>query len=148
MRIAEAKRHASINKQAAPRHGRTFGVNARRRRSRLTEGIVTTNATIAIGVIPATTVEALMARAAGLVVPGGSGYKPRSVGRCRALIWGTLNELAIQDRLPPAAGATLRALRFGRAQPAGPRVHHAARPPRQAPIPAEIRQLTQECLSA
>ena len=74
-------------------------------------------------------VQAVMPRAPRLVVLGGGGYNPWTVGRCWALIWGTLNDHPIPDRLPPDAEAGLRALRFDRAagrNPPRPLVHHPA----------------------
>ncbi len=50
-----------------------------------------------------------------VIVLGGGGYNPWSVGRCWAAIWATLNGFPIPMRLPPSAESVLRALRFGRA---------------------------------
>lgn len=47
-----------------------------------------------------------------LLVLGGGGYNPWSVGRMWAGIWGTLNDAAFPDVLPARAEAVLRALRF------------------------------------
>ncbi len=54
----------------------------------------------------------LMGLAPRLLVLGGGGYNPWSVGRLWTGLWGILNGHAIPDRLPPAAEAVLRALRF------------------------------------
>jgi acetoin utilization protein AcuC len=86
-----------------------------------------------------------------LVVLGGGGYNPWSVGRCWALIWGTLNHFPIPVRLPGAADAVLRALRFDRAAGRNPPEHWLSTlldAPRQGPIRDEIRKLTEESLSA
>ncbi len=58
-----------------------------------------------------------------LVVLGGGGYNPWTVGRCWAGIWATLNDFSIPDRLPPAAEAVLRGLRFDRAVGRDPPTH-------------------------
>ena len=76
-------------------------------------------------------VRAVMERARRLVVLGGWRLQPWAVGRCWALIWGTLNNFAIPERLPPAAEAGLRgpALRPRRwTQSARTLVHHVTRP--------------------
>jgi acetoin utilization protein AcuC len=96
-------------------------------------------------------VQALMARTPRLVVPGGGGYNPWTVGRCRALIWGTLNDHPIPDRLPPAAETGLRALRFDRAAGRNRPAHWFTTlpdSPRDGPVRDEIRQLTKESLTA
>lgn len=58
-----------------------------------------------------------------LVVLGGGGYNPWSVGRCWAAIWGTLNGLAAPPVLPDSAQAVLRGLRFDRAAGRNPPAH-------------------------
>ena len=69
-------------------------------------------------------VRAMMQRTARLVVLGGGGYNPWTVGRCWALIWGTLNDFPIPDRLPAEAPKpALRALRFDRAAGRNPPEH-------------------------
>ncbi|KIT14423.1 acetoin utilization protein [Jannaschia aquimarina] len=50
-----------------------------------------------------------------LLVLGGGGYNPWSVGRCWTLIWGELTGQDVPERLPPEAEAVLRALRWTRA---------------------------------
>ncbi len=74
-----------------------------------------------------------------------------STGRCWALIWGTLNDFPIPDRLPPDAETVLRALRFDRAAGRNPPEHWFSTlldAPRDGPIRDEIRQLTKESLPA
>jgi acetoin utilization protein AcuC len=86
-----------------------------------------------------------------LVVLGGGGYNPWTVGRCWALIWGTLNGFPIPDRLPPEAERGLRALRFDRAAGRNPPDHWMTTlldPPREGPVRDAVRHLTQESLSA
>ena len=95
-------------------------------------------------------VQALMVRTPCLVVLGGGGYNPWTVGRCWALIWGTLNDLPIPDRLPPGAEAGLRALRFDRSAGRNPPEHWFTTlldRPREGPVRDAIRQLTKETLS-
>jgi acetoin utilization protein AcuC len=95
-------------------------------------------------------VQALMQRTPRLVVLGGGGYNPWTVGRCWALIWGTLNNKPIPDRLPSDAEAVLRAVRFDRAAGRNPPEHWFSTlldRPREGPVRDEIRQLTKESLS-
>jgi len=54
----------------------------------------------------------LMGLAPGLLVLGGGGYNPWSVGRLWAGIWGVLNGHDPPDVLPPSAEEVLRGLRF------------------------------------
>lgn len=96
-------------------------------------------------------VQTLMERTSRLVVLGGGGYNPWTVGRCWALIWGTLNDFTIPDRLPPDAEAGLRTLRFDRAAGRNPPEHWFTTVldrPRDGPIRDAIRQLTKENLIA
>ncbi len=55
---------------------------------------------------------ALRALAPRLMLLGGGGYNPWSVGRCWTRLWGELSGQAAPGRLPPAAEAVLRALRW------------------------------------
>ncbi len=57
-------------------------------------------------------VKALMGLAPRLLVLGGGGYNPWSVGRLWTGVWGTLNGCEFPDRLPDAAEAVLRKLEF------------------------------------
>lgn len=96
-------------------------------------------------------VQALMARTPHLVVLGGGGYNPWTVGRCWALLWGTLNDHSIPDRLPVEAEGGLRALSFDRAAGRNPPDHWFttlldAR--RDGPIRDAVKHLTQETFSA
>ena len=54
----------------------------------------------------------LMGLAPRLLVLGGGGYNPWSVGRLWTQVWGLLNGLEAPEVLPEAAEAVLRALRF------------------------------------
>ncbi len=95
--------------------------------------------------------QALIGRAPRLVVHGGGGYNPWTVGRCRAVIWATLNDFRIPDVLPPAAEAGLRSLRFDRAAGRNPPEHWFTTllgRPREGSVREPIRQLTNESLSA
>lgn len=57
-------------------------------------------------------VSALMGVAPRLLVLGGGGYNPWSVGRLWTGVWATLNGHSIPDRLPTDAEAVLRGLSF------------------------------------
>ena len=94
-------------------------------------------------------VQAVMARTSRLVVLGGGGYNPWTVGRCWALIWGTLNHHPIPRRLPSAAETVLRALRFDRAAGRNPPDHWFTTlldAPRGGPVRDEIRLLSEKGL--
>jgi acetoin utilization protein AcuC len=96
-------------------------------------------------------VQAVMARAPRLVVLGGGGYNPWTVGRCWALIWGTLNCFSIPERLPASAEAGLRALRFDRAAGRNPPEHWFSTlldRPREGPVRDAVLQLTKEGVTA
>jgi acetoin utilization protein AcuC len=54
----------------------------------------------------------LMGMAPRLLVLGGGGYNPWTVGRLWAGVWGILNNHDVPDRLPPEAEAVLRHLTF------------------------------------
>jgi acetoin utilization protein AcuC len=58
-----------------------------------------------------------------LIVVGGGGYNPYSVGRCWAGIWATLNDFAIPAETTPAAEAVLRGLVYHRAAGRNPPEH-------------------------
>ena len=91
-----------------------------------------------------TAVRAAMGLAPRLVVLGGGGYNPWSVGRCWAGIWGALNGFVPPDRLPPEAEAVLRALRFDRAAGRAPPEHWFTTlrdAPREGPVRPEFRAL-------
>ena len=73
------------------------------------------------------------------------------MGRCWALIWGTLRDQPIPSRLPPKAEADLRLLRLDRAIGRNPPEHWYTTlldRPREGPVRDEIRRLTEESLSA
>ena len=58
-----------------------------------------------------------------LIVTGGGGYNPYTVGRCWAGVWAVLNDLAIPPRTTAAAEAVLRALNYNRAAGRNPPEH-------------------------
>ncbi len=87
-------------------------------------------------------VTALAAMAPRLMVLGGGGYNPWSVGRCWTLVWAALAGLEVPDRLPPEAEAVLRGLGWnggGRPPPAGAMLTTLRDAPREGPVRAEIR---------
>jgi acetoin utilization protein AcuC len=94
--------------------------------------------------------QAVMRLAPRLVVLGGGGYNPWTVGRCWALLWGTLNGFPIPDRLPAAAEAGLRSLRFDRAAGRNPPDHWVTTlldQPRPGVVRDSVRRLIEESLS-
>lgn len=54
----------------------------------------------------------IMPLAPRLLVLGGGGYNPYATGRCWDGVWATLNGFVIPDRLPDAAEAVLREVRW------------------------------------
>lgn len=91
-----------------------------------------------------TAVAAMMDLAPRLIVLGGGGYNPWTVGRAWAGIWATLNALPIPGRLPQAAEAVLRALRFDRAAGRDPPSHWFTTlrdSPRPGPVREAVRRL-------
>ncbi len=96
-----------------------------------------------------TAVQAAMGLAPRLVVLGGGGYNPWTVGRCWAGIWGALNGFVPPDRLPPEAEAVLRALRFDRAAGRAPPEHWFTTlrdAPREGPVRPGIERLAARAL--
>jgi acetoin utilization protein AcuC len=94
-------------------------------------------------------VEAVMRLAPRLLVLGGGGYNPWSVGRCWAAIWGTLNGHSVPDSLPESAEAVLRSLRFSRAVGRNPPEHWFTTlrdVPREGPVRDEIKRLADDAL--
>ena len=89
-------------------------------------------------------VRAVMPLAPRLLVLGGGGYNPWSVGRCWAGIWGVLNGREPPVRLPFAAESVLRGLVYGRAAGRNPPEHWFTTlrdAPREGPVRLEIRHL-------
>ena len=95
-------------------------------------------------------VSALQERAPRLVVTGGGGYNPYTVGRCWAGVWATLNGIAVPGRTTSAAEAVLRALVYNRAAGRNPPEHWFTTirdAPREGEIRAEVRDLAEITLS-
>ncbi|CAH2604949.1 Acetoin utilization protein AcuC [Rhodovastum atsumiense] len=89
-------------------------------------------------------VAALRGLAPRLVVVGGGGYNPYTVGRCWAGIWAVLNGIAIPARMTPPAEAVLRGLAYNRAAGRNPPEHWFTTlrdAPREGPVRDEIRRL-------
>jgi len=89
-------------------------------------------------------VEAAKALAPRLIVTGGGGYNPWTVGRCWAGVWGTLNGYPIPSLLPPEAEAILRGLRYNRAAGRNPPEHWFTTlrdAPREGAVRDEVRRL-------
>lgn len=77
-----------------------------------------------------------------LMLLGGGGYNPWSVGRCWSALWATLAGLEIPDRLPEDASAVLRALSWngGTRPPPEPQMTTTLLDaPREGPIRQELR---------
>jgi len=78
-----------------------------------------------------------------LLVLGGGGYNPWSVGRAWAGVWATLNDFEIPDRLPPEAESILRALEWRHSRgrnPPEPWFTTLADSPRPGPLRPAIRE--------
>ena len=85
-----------------------------------------------------------------LVVTGGGGYNPYTVGRCWAGVWAVLNDIPIPDRTTPAAEAVLRALSYNRAAGRNPPEHWFTTlrdAPRDGPVRDEIKRLAESALT-
>lgn len=85
---------------------------------------------------------ALLPLAPRILVLGGGGYNPLSVGRLWTAIWGTLSGQEMPDHLPPEAEAVLRALTWrggGRPLPEQALNTTLIDPPREGPVRPEIR---------
>jgi acetoin utilization protein AcuC len=82
-------------------------------------------------------VQDLRGLALRLVVTGGGGYNPYTVGRCWAGVWATLNHIPIPDRTTPEAEQILRALVYNRAAGRNPPDHWLTTiqdAPREGPV--------------
>lgn len=94
-------------------------------------------------------VEAVMGLAPRLIVTGGGGYNPFSVGRCWACVWAVLNGFAIPATLPEAARRVLEALRYHRAAGRDPPAHWTTTlrdAPREGMVRPEIAALAASAL--
>lgn len=77
-----------------------------------------------------------------LLLLGGGGYNPWSVGRCWTALWAALAGLEIPDRLPDDASAVLRALSWNGGSRPAPEAHMfdtLLDPPREGPLRPDIR---------
>ena len=95
-------------------------------------------------------VDAVRDLAPRLVVTGGGGYNPYTVGRCWAGVWATLNRIPIPDRTTPAGEAVLRALTYNRAAGRNPPAHWFTTvrdAPREGQVRDEIKRLAELTLS-
>lgn len=82
----------------------------------------------------------LMGMAPRLLVLGGGGYNPWSVGRLWTQVWGVLNGLDAPEVLPEAAEAVLRALRFDGNRRGKNPPEHWFTTLRDAPREGEVRE--------
>jgi len=77
-----------------------------------------------------------------LMLLGGGGYNPWSVGRCWTALWADLAGYAVPDRLPAPAAAVLAALGWGgggRPPPDPALLSTLADPPREGPVRPALR---------
>ena len=84
-----------------------------------------------------------------LVVTGGGGYNPYTVGRCWAGVWAVLNDIPIPDRTTPAAESVLRSLSYNRAAGRNPPEHWFTTlrdAPRDGPVRDEVKRLAELAL--
>ena len=84
-----------------------------------------------------------------LLVVGGGGYNPYTVGRCWAGIWAVLNGIPIPERTTPEAETVLRALVYNRAAGRNPPAHWFTTlrdAPREGPVRTEIERLAEQAL--
>lgn len=88
-------------------------------------------------------VEALLPLSSRVLVLGGGGYNPWSVGRLWTGVWATVSGAEIPDRLPPEAESVLRAIRWeGSVRGRNPPEHWFTTlrdVPREGPLRPEIR---------
>jgi acetoin utilization protein AcuC len=94
-------------------------------------------------------IEVVRGLAPRLLVLGGGGYNPWAVGRCWAGVWATLNRLPIPDRVPAAAEAVLRGVRWNHRRgrtPPEPWFTTLADAPRPRPLRPEVRALAAAAL--
>ena len=95
-------------------------------------------------------VSAAKGMAPRLLVLGGGGYNPWSVGRCWAGVWATLNGFEVPDRVPAAAEAILRGLTWRHSRGRSPPVHWfttLADQPRPGTIRPEVRAVARAVLA-
>lgn len=84
-----------------------------------------------------------------LLVLGGGGYNPYAVARCWAGVWAALNEIAAPERLPAAAEALLREVRWNHRLGRNPPpawTTTLADPPSPGAIRSEVREVARLAL--
>lgn len=87
-------------------------------------------------------VTALRSLAPRLIVSGGGGYNPWSVGRAWTCVWATIAGHEIPDHLPTPASDILRALSWTRkAQPSEALLTTLLDPPRHGPVSDQVRHV-------
>ncbi len=94
-------------------------------------------------------VSRLRGKAGRLIVLGGGGYNPWSVGRCWAGVWAVLNGFEIPDRVSGAGEEVLRALTWRHSKGRNPPEHWMTTlldPARTGPVRAEIRHIVAQAL--
>lgn len=76
-----------------------------------------------------------------LIVTGGGGYNPWTVGRAWSCLWADIAGHEVPDLLPPEARAVLAGLAWTRRAPPAPHLLCTlADPPREGPVRPEIRE--------
>ncbi|MFK7837023.1 MAG: acetoin utilization protein AcuC [Sulfitobacter sp.] len=90
----------------------------------------------------------LMGIAPRLLVLGGGGYNPWSVGRLWTQVWGVLNGFDVPEILPEAAEAVLRALRFDGNRRGKNPPEHWFTSLKDAPREGAVRQEIREAIAA
>ena len=91
-------------------------------------------------------IDAVRDLAPRLVVVGGGGYNPYTVGRCWAGVWARLNRMANPPPTTPAAESVLRALTYNRAAGRNPPEHWFTTlrdSPREGPVRPLIHELAE-----
>ncbi len=89
------------------------------------------------------------ARGIPLIVSGGGGYNPYSVGRCWACVWASLNDIIIPERATPEAESVLRALHYPRAAGRDPPLRWLTSlrdAPREGEVRGEVLRLADAAL--
>ena len=87
-------------------------------------------------------VAALRPMAPRMIVSGGGGYNPWSVGRAWSCVWAALGGYEIPDRLPEDASRILRGLQWSRkAQPSEAMLTTLNDSPRDGRISEEVRDV-------
>ena len=79
-----------------------------------------------------------------LIVSGGGGYNPYSVGRCWACVWAALNRIDSHGMATSAAESVLRALHYPRAAGRNPPLHWLTTL-RDAPREGPVREAVLDC---